>query len=90
MGVAHRPDIENFEDTPFEQNKQERMIDDPYYAVYGDKWPVCDGHLLFVPKENSTKYKLKITNEFLELFKSRNIPDYELFDFVIRKYNYEG
>lgn len=56
MGVAHRPDIEKFEDTPFEQNKQERIIDDPYYAVYGDKWPVCDGHLLFVPKENNSKF----------------------------------
>ena len=48
--------IEKFEDTPFEKNHQSTIADDFYYRVYEDKWPVCDGHLLFVPKENSTKY----------------------------------
>ena len=48
--------IEKFEDTPFEKNHQSTVADDFYYRVYEDKWPVCDGHLLFVPKENSVKF----------------------------------
>lgn len=41
-------------------------------------------------KENSTKYNLKITDKFLKLFESRNISDYELFDFIIKNYGYEN
>jgi|TARA_R110001606_G_scaffold347072_1_gene496359 diadenosine tetraphosphate (Ap4A) HIT family hydrolase len=48
--------IERFEDTPFEKSKQHKIQDEYYYAVYEDKWPVCDGHLLFVPKENNVRY----------------------------------
>jgi len=48
--------IEKFEDTTFEKNHQSTIADDFYYRVYEDKWPVCDGHLLFVPKENSVKF----------------------------------
>jgi diadenosine tetraphosphate (Ap4A) HIT family hydrolase len=48
--------IEKFEDTPFEKNNQTVIDEDNYYKIYEDKWPVCDGHLLFVPKENNTKF----------------------------------
>ena len=48
--------IENFEDTPFEKSGQDKLVDNLYYAVYNDKWPVCEGHLLFVPKKNETKF----------------------------------
>ena len=48
--------IEKFEDTPFEKKNQTVIDEDNYYKVYEDKWPVCDGHLLFVPKENNTKF----------------------------------
>ena len=43
--------IEKFEDTPFEKNNQTTIDENFYYKVYEDKWPVCDGHLLFVPKK---------------------------------------
>lgn len=55
MGID-KPMIERFEDTPFEKNKQEKVSDTYYYAVFNDKWPVCDGHLLFVPKKNNIKF----------------------------------
>lgn len=55
MGVNY-PMIEKFSDTPFEKSGQDKLVDEFYYAVYNDKWPVCDGHLLFVPKENSSKF----------------------------------
>ena len=55
MGID-KPMIERFEDTPFEKSGQEKVLDTFYYAVFNDKWPVCDGHLLFVPKENNTKF----------------------------------
>lgn len=48
--------IEKFEDTPFEKSKQEKLEDTFYYSVYNDKWPVCEGHLLFVPKRNNLKF----------------------------------
>ena len=48
--------IEKFEDTPFEKSGQDKLVDEYFYAVYNDKWPVCDGHLLFVPKKNNTTY----------------------------------
>jgi len=48
--------IEKFEDTPFEKNKQNVIEETEYYKAFEDKWPVCDGHLLFVPKENNTKF----------------------------------
>ena len=48
--------IEKFEDTPFEKSGQDKVIDEFYYAVYNDKWPVCDGHVLFVPKENNLRF----------------------------------
>ena len=48
--------IKKFEDTPFEKNKQDAVNDNFYYRVYKDKWPVCDGHLLFVPKKNNLKF----------------------------------
>ena len=48
--------IEKLEDTPFEKSGQDKLIDEYFYAVYNDKWPVCDGHLLFVPKKNNTTY----------------------------------
>lgn len=55
MGIK-RPLIEDFSQTPFETSGQDKIVDEFYYAVYEDKWPVCDGHLLFVPKENNTKF----------------------------------
>ena len=55
MGLE-KPLIKNFEDTPFEINGQDKLVDEYFYAVYTDKWPVCDGHLLFVPKKNNIKY----------------------------------
>ena len=48
--------IEKFEDTPFEKNQQDVIDDNFYYKVYKDKWPVCEGHLLFVPKQNNVKF----------------------------------
>jgi len=48
--------IEKFEDTPFEKNKQKVIEETEYYKAFEDKWPVCEGHLLFVPKENNTKF----------------------------------
>ena len=48
--------IEKFEDTPFEKNNQTTIDENFYSKVYEDKCPVCDGHLLFVPKENNTKF----------------------------------
>ena len=48
--------IEKFEDTPFEQSEHLRLHNEYYYAVYEDKWPVCDGHLLFVPRQNNIKF----------------------------------
>jgi ATP adenylyltransferase/5',5'''-P-1,P-4-tetraphosphate phosphorylase II len=55
MGIKY-PKIEKFSDTPFEQSGQDKLVDEFYYVVYNDKWPVCDGHLLFVPKENNSKF----------------------------------
>ena len=55
MGIE-KPLIEKFEDTPFVKSGQDTVLDTFYYAVFNDKWPVCDGHLLFVPKENNIKH----------------------------------
>lgn len=38
--------------------------------------------------KNKSESNLIITNEFLELFKSRNKNDYELYDFVISEYKF--
>jgi diadenosine tetraphosphate (Ap4A) HIT family hydrolase len=48
--------IEKFEDTPFEQSEHLQLQNEYYYAIYEDKWPVCDGHLLFIPKQNNIKF----------------------------------
>lgn len=54
--MPKRPMIDNIYDTPFELTSQDKVIDEYYYKVYNDKWPVCDGHLLFVPTKNNVKY----------------------------------
>ena len=54
MGIE-KPLIEKFEDTPFVKSGQDIVDENFYYAVFNDKWPVCDGHLLFVPKQNNIK-----------------------------------
>lgn len=70
--------IKNFSDTPFEKSKQEKLEDSFYYAVYNDKWPVCEGHLLFVPKENNIKFltiTLEATVEYGNKLRSENKID---------------
>lgn len=73
MGIKKLPKIEKFEDTPFEINKQKPILDSFYYRAYEDKWPVCDGHLLFVPKKDNEKFisitlseTIKYGNELVE------------------------
>ena len=47
--------IKEFQNTPFEIRKGQKIIyDTEDVRVYADKWPVCDGHFLFVPKQNTT------------------------------------
>ena len=59
--------IKEFQNTPFEIRKGQKIIyDTEDVRVYADKWPVCDGHFLFVPKQN-TKYM--ITMAFGEALK---------------------
>ena len=48
--------IREFSDTPFEKYTQVELIDSEHYKVYPDKWPACEGHLIFVPKQNTTDY----------------------------------
>ena len=48
--------IERFEDTPFEKSQHLKLHEEYYYTIYEDKWPVCDGHLLFVPRQNNIKF----------------------------------
>jgi diadenosine tetraphosphate (Ap4A) HIT family hydrolase len=55
--------ITNFADTPFEQKDQEVLIDGEYFKVYPDAWPACEGHLLFVPKENTQEFITKTLGE---------------------------
>ena len=55
--------IREFKDIPFELNNQEVLIDGEHFRVYPDAWPACDGHLLFVPKLNTTEYITKTLGE---------------------------
>mgnify|MGYP000615321656 FL=1 len=47
--------ITNFSDTPFETFNQLELFDHEDYKIYPDKWPACEGHLIFVPKQNTTE-----------------------------------
>lgn len=48
--------IKEFKNTPFETSSGQKIIyDTEDVRVYADKWPVCDGHFLFVPKENTER-----------------------------------
>lgn len=55
MGVKREP-ILRLEDTPFETSGQPCVFETKSVRVYNDKWPVCDGHLLFVPKKNTPEF----------------------------------
>lgn len=55
MGVKREP-ILRLEDTPFEQSSQSVVYETKTVKVYNDKWPVCDGHVLFVPKKNTPEF----------------------------------
>jgi len=72
--------IREFKDTPFELNKQEILIDGEFFRVYPDAWPACDGHLLFVPKINTTECITKTLGEAIiygdNLIKSGEIDGY--------------
>ena len=72
--------IREFKDTPFEQKEQEVLIDGEFYKVYPDAWPACDGHLLFVPKINTTECITKTLGEAIiygdNLIKSGKIDGY--------------
>ncbi len=48
--------IKKFKDTPFEKYDQKSEIDAEFYKVYPDSWPACDGHVLFVPKQNTLEF----------------------------------
>jgi len=47
--------INEFNDTPFEKYNQLELFDHEDYKIYPDKWPACEGHLIFVPKQNTTE-----------------------------------
>ena len=49
-------ELERFEDSAFAKHDNRVVKDEFYYLVIEDKWPVCDGHLLFIPKKNETRY----------------------------------
>lgn len=77
MGID-KPNIERFEDSPFETSGQEKVEENFYYAVFNDRWPVCDGHLLFVPKENNIKFitmALEATVEYGDRLRSEGKID---------------
>ena len=73
--------IKEFKDTPFELNNQEVLIDEEFYKVYPDMWPACDGHLLFVPKINTSECITKTLGEAIafgdNLVKSGEIDGYQ-------------
>ena len=58
--------ITEFKNTPFEQKGQEVLVDGEFYKVYPDAWPACDGHLLFVPKINTTECIAKTISKTIE------------------------
>jgi len=72
--------IREFKETPFELKKQEILIDGEFFRVYPDAWPACDGHLLFVPKINTTECITKTLGEAIiygdNLIKSGKIDGY--------------
>jgi diadenosine tetraphosphate (Ap4A) HIT family hydrolase len=72
--------ITEFKNTPFEQKGQEVLVDGEFYKVYPDMWPACDGHLLFVPKINTTECITKTLGEAIiygdNLIKSGKIDGY--------------
>ena len=72
--------IREFKDTPFELKEQEILIDGEFFRVYPDMWPACDGHLLFVPKINTTECITKTLGEAIvygdNLIKSGKIDGY--------------
>ena len=55
MGVKREP-ILRLEDTPFETSGQACVYETKSVKVYNDKWPVCEGHMLFVPKKNTPEF----------------------------------
>ena len=55
MGIKREP-ILKIEDTPFELSGQECVYKTKTVRVYNDKWPVCDGHMLFVPEKNTPEF----------------------------------
>jgi diadenosine tetraphosphate (Ap4A) HIT family hydrolase len=73
--------INEFKNTPFELNKQEIIIDGEFYRVYPDAWPACEGHLLFVPKENTPECITKTLGETIihgnNLVESGEIDGYQ-------------
>ncbi len=73
--------IREFKDTPFELNKQEVIVDEEFYRVYPDAWPACEGHLLFVPKEDTSECITKTLGKVIaygdNLVKSGKIDGYQ-------------
>jgi diadenosine tetraphosphate (Ap4A) HIT family hydrolase len=73
--------IREFKDTPFELNKQEVILDEESFRVYPDAWPACEGHLLFVPKEDTQECITKTLGEVIaygdNLVKSGEIDGYQ-------------
>lgn len=55
-------DLKYFEDSVFHTGDNKKVDETFYYVVIEDKWPVCDGHLLFIPKKNNTRY-ISLTTE---------------------------
>jgi len=73
--------IREFKDTPFELKGQEVLIDGEFFKVYPDAWPACEGHLLFVPKEDTPECITKTLGKAVaygdNLVKSGKIDGYQ-------------
>ncbi len=55
--------IKEFKDTPFEKYEQTVLIEGEFFKVYPDMWPACDGHVLFVPKQNTPEFITRTLGE---------------------------
>lgn len=45
-------DLVRFEDSVFYTGENKVVEEKFHYVIMEDKWPVCEGHLLFIPKKN--------------------------------------